>query len=254
VYSGQCAAGTVSLATCGSVRFFEADSSGSIAYSMRVRRIIGSPSTDCQAAPGECTVFAASFEDVFATATVPLEFDPNAPPVPPPTLTVAPSSGLHDGDVVTVTGSGFTPGEQVAMLQCRGGPADETGGNCDIPGTLKYFPVDESGDLHAAFTVKRLLHTRNFADVDCVTDPNGCYLGWAGISDIQFERGNVPITFAPDPPVIVASGGLPATGAASKVLAVLGGGLCLLGALFLLVVRTRARPAIEWHPERDTPL
>ena len=31
-------------------------------------------------------------------------------------------------------------------------------------------------------------------------------------------------------------------------------GLCLLGALFLLVERTRARPAIEWHPERDTPL
>jgi hypothetical protein len=35
-------------------------------------------------------------------------------------------------------------------------------------------------------------------------------------------------------------------------MAAFGGGLCLVGALFLLAVRTRARPAIEWHPEVET--
>jgi hypothetical protein len=47
--------------------------------------------------------------------------------------------------------------------------------------------------------------------------------------------------------LVLLAGGLLALG-----LAALGGGLCLVGALFLVAVRSRAHPVVEWHPERDT--
>jgi LPXTG-motif cell wall-anchored protein len=255
VFSGECAAGSVDSSTCGPFRIVTADANGSIAYSFRVHRTVGFPSIDCQDAPGTCIVFAASVEDVFKANNVPLEFDPNAPPVPPPTLTIDPSTGLHDGDVVAVEGDEFTPGEQVALLECRNGPADDTGGNCDIAGTLKYATVDQSGAVHTTFTVRRHLKTRNFGDVDCVTDPNGCMLGFGGTSDLEFERGNVPLPFAPDP-APPSTGppatGLPATGAPSRRLAAVALGLILLGALLLVAVRRRACPTPEWQSEVDT--
>jgi LPXTG-motif cell wall-anchored protein len=64
-----------------------------------------------------------------------------------------------------------------------------------------------------------------------------------------FERVDVPLQFEPDP--VDAPGGLPRTGAPSVPLAALGVGSCLLGALFLFAVRSRARPLVEWHPEHD---
>jgi hypothetical protein len=250
VYSGQCAAGSVNASTCGSFRILTADATGSIAYSFRVRRVVGLPPTDCQDAPGDCIVFAAAVEDVFESNTVPLEFDPNAPPVPPPTITVVPSTGLLDGEAVAISGRGFTPGEQVALVECRNGPADDTGGNCDVSATLEYASVDAAGEVHTTFTVRRHLATHNFGDVDCATDPNGCMLGFGGTSDLQFERGNVPLAFAPDP-VPPPVRGLPATGAPSERLAGLGGGLALLGGLLLLATRRRTRPAAEWHAEEE---
>ena len=251
VYTGQCAAGSSNGSTCGTFRILTADTSGSIAYSFRVHRVIGFPPIDCANAPGDCIVFAASVEDVFKSANVPLEFDPNAPPAPPPVLTMTPSAGLHDGEVVALSGSGFTPGEQVALLECRTGPVDDAGGNCDITATLKYATVDAAGEVHTTFTIRRHITTHNFGAVDCATDPNGCNLGWGGTSDLQFERGNVPLAFAPDPTAPPPATGLPATGGPSMRLALVGVGAGLLGALLLVIARRRARPVIEWHSEVD---
>ena len=104
--------------------------------------------------------------------------------------------------------------------------------------------------MHTTFTIRRHITTHNFGDVDCATDPNGCNLGWGGTSDFQFERGNVPLAFAPDP--LPPATGLPATGAPSRRIARLGVGVCLLGALVLALARRRAHPVIEWHSEEDT--
>jgi hypothetical protein len=71
-----------------------------------------------------------------------------------------------------------------------------------------------------------------------------------GTSDLQFERSNVPLVFAPDP--VPPATGLPATGAPSRRMARFGAGMCLLGALVLALARRRARPVIEWHSEVDT--
>jgi hypothetical protein len=110
--------------------------------------------------------------------------------------------------------------------------------------------VDDAGEVHTTFTVRRHINTHNFGDVDCATDPNGCNLGWGGASDLQLERGNVPLGFAPDP--VPPATGLPATGAPSLRMGLFGAGVCLLGGLVLALARRRARPVIEWHSEVDT--
>jgi LPXTG-motif cell wall-anchored protein len=109
--------------------------------------------------------------------------------------------------------------------------------------------ADDAGAVVTRFTVRRTFRTSEFGEVDCRRDDGGCMLVVGGAQD-PFDRADVPLQFAPDP--VEAPGGLPRTGAPSLPLAALGAGLCLVGALFLVGVRTRARAAIEWHPERDT--
>ncbi|MBK7167149.1 MAG: hypothetical protein IPH81_18295 [Candidatus Microthrix sp.] len=43
------------------------------------------------------------------------------------TITVTPATGLVDGQVVTVTGTGLPPGTELEIFQCRAGAVDESG-------------------------------------------------------------------------------------------------------------------------------
>lgn len=61
-----------------------------------------------------------------------------------PTITITPSSGLTNGQVVTVTGTGFTPNASVAAVECNGSALTAAGCNTTAPNILS---VDASGDF-----------------------------------------------------------------------------------------------------------
>ena len=73
-------------------------------------------------------------------------------------ITVEPHVDLQDRQVVTATGGGFVPGEQVGIVQC----AREAGGEvrerragidgCDI-GSVQYADADADGVATGDFTV-----------------------------------------------------------------------------------------------------
>jgi len=76
------------------------------------------------------------------------------PPTVPSTLhaAVAPSQGLHDGQVVTVSWQGFRPGVSVNVLQCDRNPP--TGpGDCDLQ-TAKLLLPDVTGSGSIGLTVR----------------------------------------------------------------------------------------------------
>lgn len=74
---------------------------------------------------------------------------------PSVTLTVSPSTGLADGQGVTVTGSGF-PGNTVGIMrQCGGAVAAQ----CDLTTTTPFFTTAAGAIPPTAFAVKRIVNT-----------------------------------------------------------------------------------------------
>ena len=229
----QCAGDTVPPFQCRGVRFVTAGPDGTVQVGLRVQRFLETfgglaaaddgvaPTAiaDC-AVPGACSLVVFSFSDAFALGITPLLIDPNAPPVPPPTLVVDPSTDLEDGQVVAIHGSGFTPGGGVYLTQCRAGASDETGRACDLQRTLRTVIADNDGVVETTVTVRRTLNTSLYGTVDCATVAEGCILGWGGSLDLQFERGNVPLHFAGD--TLDDTTGLPRTGSDATRLAAWG--------------------------------
>jgi len=168
-----------------------------------------------------------------------LLIDPNAPAVQPPSLVVEPSTNLEDGQVVAVHGSGFTPGGTVYLVECRGDSSDQTGRAWDLQKAQKSLNAGNDGTFDTTFTVRRTLNTQLYGNVDCATVAEGCILGFGGASDLQFERGNVPLHFAGegDP-----AGGLPRTGSDTMRFAAWGA-LALVAGVVLRVVSRRRRAA-----------
>jgi len=79
---------------------------------------------------------------------------PTTGPRGKPHVTVQPASGLHDGDSVHVTGTGFTPGNTYIVAQC-GDKGSKTGqGDCDITAVLPAT-ADATGTVQVDYTVKK---------------------------------------------------------------------------------------------------
>jgi hypothetical protein len=64
-----------------------------------------------------------------------------------PKLAVTPSTNLHNGEKVTVSGSGFTPGDSVYVVQCLATAKGQAG--CNI---LSAIPATISSTGHLAKT------------------------------------------------------------------------------------------------------
>jgi Neocarzinostatin family len=104
------------------------------------------------------TTAATSGSSTSATATPTLPppavttttVDPNAP-----TITITPSTGLHDSQMVTVSGAKFPPGHKIGITECAD-KGDATGAtDCDLAGigpTIKAVAAD--GTYSAQFAVK----------------------------------------------------------------------------------------------------
>jgi hypothetical protein len=109
------------------------------------------------------------------------------------TLTVTPSTNLVDGQLVSVSISGFPANTAIAVVECGPSAVDENG--CDLR-TLQYLTTDANGHVVTPFIVGAELSTFN-GSVDCRTA--GCSIG-AGTFDASTTAG-ASIAFNPIAPL-----------------------------------------------------
>ena len=118
-----------------------------------------------------------------------------------PTAMVTPSTGLQDGQVVTVTGTGFNTGTSggVGVIECPASNPPVVFDNCVIPGQV--VPAF-GGSFSGTYTVQRTIG----GGFDCASAPGACVIsvtnlfgGTAGFTDWV----SVPISFR-NPPQSIA--------------------------------------------------
>ena len=154
---------------------------------------------DCRG-PGQCVLATMTdAESVRDAVTVPLEFDPEAPVQPGPTITISPDADLIDGDTVRIEGRGFLRSSErwVQIYQCA--PTGDPYDACH-PSSDDFVPVAADG----SFTLDQPVYARiPLADglYDCRTSVEPCAIlatPWLGAS----RAGRADLHFDPDGPVL----------------------------------------------------
>jgi len=111
-------------------------------------------------------------------------------------LAVTPSAELHDGDTVTISGTGFNPDSTIGICQGiegRGTPVNLCGSGL----TAIEYP-DSTGTFTSEFSVKRLMTVLGLLKTfDCLVDH--CVIYASEIPDLT-NATSAPITFSDDPP------------------------------------------------------
>ncbi len=81
-----------------------------------------------------------------------------------------PHKGLHDGDVVSLTGAGFDPGAALAAIQCNGDASVKGPSECDF-GTDTFgkraITADAHGKVSTTFTIHRSITVGSGKTLDC---------------------------------------------------------------------------------------
>lgn len=173
-----------------------ADANGSFSTSFKVTRIIDGLEgpVDCAQPPG--CVLLASNESGAIQASTPISFADVV--IVPPVMTATPSTGLEDGQTVTVTGRGFSSRDEIGVSECAAGSTD--GSECVLEsglGNVAELLTDRHGRFTISFNVARII-TLGTGTVDCSQAP-GCVIGAV---DLESETGAldsiVPISFDPN--------------------------------------------------------
>ncbi|WIX92230.1 enediyne antibiotic chromoprotein [Amycolatopsis sp. DG1A-15b] len=113
-----------------------------------------------------------------------------------PALTASPSSGLADGQVVDVSGTGYAAGSTIVLLECDA--AQPAGRACD-KAALVATVAGADGALAAKLTVHKAFQAVDLstgaagATVDCATAH--CVIASADTSNTGSEGAGVSITF-----------------------------------------------------------
>jgi hypothetical protein len=115
-------------------------------------------------------------------------------------ITAAPSTGLTDNAPVEVSGPGFVPGEQVAVVECVASPDGSRGGidSCDLA-SITYGLAGPDGVATVQVAVRRIITTARDGTVDCAISTEKCSLGMGSISDYD-RSGGVAVDFDPSQP------------------------------------------------------
>jgi neocarzinostatin family protein len=112
-----------------------------------------------------------------------------------PLTTVSPSTGLADGQLVTVTGTHFPANTDVVVVQCATGAP--TPDNCDL-NTVQFLVTDGSGRVQTQFLVARKLLTGIGDEFDCAV-VGSCEMAVSDLDVITFDTA--PISFNPNLPL-----------------------------------------------------
>jgi hypothetical protein len=201
VATAECVPGPVDLTTCdlGTLVTMYAPRNGSFSVNRFVQRIItttASGSVDCATAVGACRMVAANYSQYAENGSLALAFSRSGPPVTAPTVQVAaaPSTGLVDGKVIKVTGSGVLPYIRVQVVECVAGSAPGPT-TCQLSIT-QFSNADAAGRFTITWAVHRILqlagpgHGTTF---DCASRPYACLVVAGTLSD----HGSTPVDFKP---------------------------------------------------------
>jgi len=109
-----------------------------------------------------------------------------------PAVSVTPSTGLVDGQVVTANGSGYTAESSLGMIQCVAG-ADSID-DCDGL-TATSFSADAQGRFRKPITVRRVITHNVGQTTDCAAAPGTCVVASVYIHGFQ-GLATAKLTFA----------------------------------------------------------
>ena len=109
-----------------------------------------------------------------------------------PSITVTPSTGLIEGQTVTVSGTGFTVGTPTILFldECAN-VASPVLGDCSANDLA--ISITSIDNFVATYTVARFITTTNEGSLDCAV-PNACVLD-AVAGYIGYQQATAPITF-----------------------------------------------------------
>ncbi len=171
--------------------------------SLTVQRMIGDH--DCASAINSCAVVVQYFDDEPFSGPDDgprrkkrlISFDPDAAPLPSPSLQVEPASGLADGQIVRASGSNWTPSSTVFLGVCSEpfelDSPEEFAGNCASEASA-MVEVDPDGTFSADIALSaEQTSSETGENFDC---RNGCVLVATDGRNVTF----VEITFDPSAP------------------------------------------------------
>jgi hypothetical protein len=116
-------------------------------------------------------------------------------------ISVTPNTDLHDGDVVSVNGTGWIPDSQVGVCQSVSLQPPSIN-NCNN-GTGSLLTADGSGNISTTLSVQRFINVPALGGtVDCADPTAPCEIGAAEFNDIAGTAVFVTLHFAPLPPQI----------------------------------------------------
>jgi len=186
----ECISGSTAISDCdlATILIVNADSNGTFDGEYQVARMItvNGSSVDC-GGPAGCVVGAGGVDIYVQRGLVPIFF--SSAPISKPTVLVAPSTSLLDGQTVTVTGSGFSPTANVLVSECRSpvtGPSD-----CAAQ-TDQLTSADASGSISTQYKVARYIQVA-MTTVDCSVT-GACQLEVSDVNDFGQGSG-VAIAF-----------------------------------------------------------
>ena len=207
----QCGADPAAYADCDwtTVTPLEPGTGGTFEVDHRVFALIhteAARTVDCREV-GRCVLAAWSYgaDPIPAPAIAPVAFDPAAPLLPAPAVTVSPDTGLFDGQEVRIEGRDFAhrlgadpTGNVVQLYQCGPEPSFATCRALDAMG------VDVAAD--GTFSVQgKVWHViqADGQEIDCRSAPAPCLLvattrPWETLAEPWAARA--PLTFDPDAP------------------------------------------------------
>jgi hypothetical protein len=198
VFVLECQSGATSDGPCESDGGSLAPTSdtGTFSVTVSVERLLDTGSTEIDCAQKAACEFAASpLEGNTLEASTPIAFKN----VPLPMISATPDTGLADGQVVTLNGSNFTPGEVVQFAECVSG--SEFGSlECDN-NLFGEATAGADGTFSIPYNVARLVFIDDGgffgSTVDCAVAP-GCELDTFGTFN---QAVTIPTPLAFDPSI-----------------------------------------------------
>lgn len=175
----------------------QTDADGAFETTFAARRLFasypGGPVSDCLEVD-HCALYAqTSYDDPLGFAEIELDFDPEAPLPPPPSITVDPSTDLQARHLIEIDGDGFAPNVSHNIVQCTS-ESTYFDFRCNFGPTVV---ADENGEVHSEATLRRYIS--DFPEpIDCA-EPDRCMVAVFSYSD-GLSFAIQPVSFDPDAP------------------------------------------------------
>jgi hypothetical protein len=168
----QCASGADRSSDCQLVGItsITADASGALGGEVTIDDVLFTIGGLVDCTQGECVILIDDFDGT-AIAVGPLQFEPGVEPLLP-SMTIEPAGPYRDGQIVTVNGVGFPPGEDVGthLGRCPAWLDTRVEERCAY--SLGGPTVEADGTFSASITLNSGLLVGS-----CLDEP-GCVLAW----------------------------------------------------------------------------